>query len=420
MPRTDRKHDLVLWGATGFTGRLVAEHLAERYDSNELKWAIAGRNEDKLESLRNHLAETDPNLESLPILVGDALDRQSLKEIAKKTKVICSTVGPYSLYGTDLVEVCVDQKTHYCDLTGESHWMQNMIDRHHQKAMNDETRIVHSCGFDSIPSDIGALLVQEYAKETFDYPCSSIKSFAKSSSFQLSGGTLASMVKTFEDASEDSHVREVLRNPYSLAPEGERTGPDEGLQKSPGYDDDIREWTAPFIMAMTNEKVVRRTNALFGYPWGRDFRYSESLPTGSGLTGVGMAVGISGVVALMMGSFSVGPIRNFLSNYVLPESGEGPDRDTIENSSFSMRFIGKGSTSTDQGSFEVEAEVKGNRDPGYGATAWMLGESAVCLANDQTSTSLEGGVLTPATGIGLPLVDRLENVGMSFSVDSRS
>lgn len=419
MVTENQEHELILWGATGFTGQLVAEHLAERYEPSELDWAIAGRNEEKLKSLRQDLFNSFPNLDSLPIFLGDAFDKDSLLELAEKTKAICTTVGPYALFGSNLVEACVETGTHYCDLTGEAQWMQKMIDRHHQRARENDTRIIHSCGFDSVPSDIGALMVQNYAEETFGSTCSSIKAYAKSSSLELSGGTLASMVQTFEDVSDDKEARRALQNPYSLAPDGEREGPGAGMQYSPGYDDSIKQWTAPFVMALTNEKIVWRTNALQDYPWGREFNYDESMPTGTGITGIGKATGISSLVALAMGAFAIGPIRSFLSNYVLPESGEGPDRETRENSSFTLRLIGEGTNPDTQESFEVEGTVRGDRDPGYGATAWMLGESAVCLAKDDTDTSLKGGVLTPATGIGLPLKDRLQDVGMTFSVDTR-
>lgn len=420
MSTAEREFDLVLWGATGFTGQLVAEYLVGRYDSQELDLAIAGRNEGKLNSLRDELLDRGDEWETLPVLIGDAFNRESLDEIAEQTDVICSTVGPYAVYGTNLVEACIEHGTDYCDLTGEIQWIRRMIDENHEAARENSTRIVHSCGFDSVPSDIGTLMVQEHANDNYGTYCNKVKAFASSSSFSLSGGTMASMVKTFEDAAEDPEVRKILMAPYSLNPPGERDGPDGTMQKGPGYDEDIEKWTAPFMMAIANEKVVRRSNALFDYAWGNDFQYSEAMPVGSGLTGPFKATAISGGFLASNLAMGVTPIRKFLERYVLPESGEGPDRETIENSSFELRLIGKGSNPETGDEFTVNGRITGSRDPGYGSTAWMLGESAVCLAFDETDTQLDGGILTPASGIGLPLVERLRTTGLSLEVTSEA
>ena len=420
MAGSDREYDVVLWGATGFAGRLVAEYLADRYDETDLEWAIAGRNQEKLERLRDDLAEIDSDWTSLDVLVGDAFDRESFDDIAGRARVVCAAVGPYARYGSNVVDACVENGTHYCDLAGEVPWIRRMIDEHHEDARDRGVRIVHSCGFDSLPSDLGTLLVQTHARERFGAPCANVKAFVSSDSFSLSGGTIASMLELYEELSEDPEVGRILSNPYSLAPSGERSGPDSGSPRTPSYDGDAGQWTAPFVMAAVNEKTVHRSNALLEYPWGRDFRYHEVVPTGSGITGAATAAGLAGGLALSTGAMAVTPVRNLVDRYVLPDPGEGPSREEIEGGSFEVRLRGTGRSPDSNEAFVVEGRVAGTRDPGYGATAWMLGESAVCLATGETDTPLDGGVLTPASGIGTPLVDRLEDVGMSFSVDGRT
>lgn len=412
----DRSFDIVLWGATGFTGRLVAEYLADRYDPSHLNWAIAGRNEEKLKKLRSFLAEVNPDWESLSILLGDATDRESLDDIARRTRVVCSTVGPYATYGTDLVAACVEHGTDYCDLTGEIQWIRRMIDRFHEEAESDGTRIVHACGFDSVPSDLGTLMIQEHAASTFEVPCSRVKAFVSTGAAEFSGGTAASALNSFEEAARDDETRRVLNDPYALVPEGERDGPDGPMQQWVRYDEDLRMWTAPFVMALANEKIVRRSNAVLDYPYGRKFRYGESTPTGSGWSGALKAAGISTTLSVLMGAMAFGPSRKLLERYVLPESGEGPDRETRESGSFEIRLVGKGSRPNSDETFRVSGKLSGSRDPGYGSTAWMLGESAVCLALGETNTPADGGILTPASGIGLPLLDRLEETGIASRV----
>lgn len=423
MTGDDRPYDIVLWGATGFTGRLVAEHLAERH-TDELDWAIAGRDRERLAGVRDELAGVDPRWESLDLLTGDAFDRESLDGIAGRATVVCSTVGPYAEYGSDLVAACIDQRTHYCDLAGEIHWMQRMIDEHHERARERGVRIVHACGFDSIPSDVGTLLLQNHARETFGAPCSRIRTYVTSPSFELSemadassGGTMASMSGTYAARTEDPQARRAIDDPYSLAPAGERSGPDGGVQFGPAYDQLTGQWTAPFVMASINEKVVRRTNAVLGYPWGREFRYSETTPTGEGVAGAAVAAGKAAGLGVFVGMMSVGPLRELADEHLLPDPGEGPSRETMEESWFTVRLVGTGEAPDSGEVFTAEATVTGDRDPGYGGAARMLAESAICLATGEVDTPLAGGVLTPASGIGLALVDRLERRGMTFSAD---
>lgn len=417
MARGGLEYDVVLWGATGFTGRFVAEHLAEHYSLEDLDWAIAGRNADRLSGLRDQLTEYDPDLASLDILTGDALDRDSLDAIAERTSVVCSTVGPYAEYGSGLVEACLDARTDYCDLTGELHWIRQMIDAHHATAADRGVRIVHACGFDAVPSDLGTLLVQSHAVETIGSRCSRVDAYVSTNGFGLSGGTYASILGVYAAAADDPAVRRVVAAPYALAPAGERAGPDEGPQRRPVYDERIGQWTGPFAMALINEKVVRRSNALLGYPWGRDFQYREVTPTGDGLAGAARASIMAVGAGAFTGAMSVSPLRRLLDRYVFPDPGEGPDREAIEGASFEVRLVGSGTVSGREGSFRVAGRIAADRHPGYGATPEMLGEAAIALATGDVESPLDGGVLTPAAGIGPPLIERLRDVGMTVAVE---
>lgn len=412
----DRAYDVVLWGATGFTGRLVAEQLAERYDEGDLDWAIAGRDEGKLADVRADLVSVDPDWASLDLLTGDAFDRERLDAIAERTRVVCSTVGPYARYGSPLVAACVEAGTDYCDLTGEVQWMRRMIDEHHETAAERGVRIVHACGFDSIPSDLGTLFLQEYARDTYGAPCSTVDFSLHSGSGGFSGGTLSSMADMYEQREEEPDVKRILADPYALSPPGERDGPDGPPQRWPRRDGRTGAWTAPFVMATINEKVVRRSSALLGYPWGRSFRYREAISTGSGVRGALGAVAVAGGVGLFAGAMSVPRLRDLLEERVFPDPGEGPSRETRESGSFEVRLVGRGERPDTGREFTVEGVVRSDRDPGYGSTARMLSEAAVCLARGEPDTPLDGGVLTPASGIGTPLIDRLRDVGIEFNV----
>lgn len=413
MVTSDRTHDIVVWGATGVAGTIVSKYLVSQYAPDELSLAVGGRDSDRLTALVNDLTDRTQEWDDIPIVIGDATDSESLRAIAKETAIVCTTVGPYTSYGTSLVEACIEAGTDYCDLTGEINWVREMIDRFHDAAVEGETRIVHSCGFDSVPADIGTLLLQSYAVDTFDTPCETVRIYLEGSSGSVSGGTLASFTELFEAASSDPLAQETLRNPYSLAPAGERSGVDSGAQHRPRKDQLYGSWTAPSPMAAVNERTVRRSNALLGYPWGREFRCSEVIPTGGGLLGTLEASAIAGGLGLFTTAMSVGPLRSGLSRYVFPDPGEGPTWEAATDGYFSIRLLGQG-IATD-GSFTVEAEFGADRDPGYGATAQMLGEAAVSLARDDVDTQLDGGILTPASGIGLPLADRLREIG--FTVD---
>lgn len=401
-----REFDIIVWGATGFTGKLVAEYLYQTYGVNQsVKWAIAGRNEVKLERIRAEVAD-----ESVPMVVADSHDPASLEAMAERTKVICTTVGPYGKYGSPLVAACVANQTHYCDLAGEVTWMRNMIDQHHEAAKANGTKIVHTCGFDSIPSDMGVFFMQEEAIKKTGKPATQIRMRVKAMSGGMSGGTYASFNDTMEKAQKDKSLFAVLMNPYSLNPAGEQEGPDKPDLQGVIYDKGAKSWIFPFIMAGINTKVVRRSNALMDYPYGKTFRYDEAMMSGDGFMGR-----IKGIMnALMLGILMMAKPGSFLKKIIdsrLPKPGEGPNAAQREAGFYNLRFY----TTLHDGS-SVIGKVTGDRDPGYGSTSKMLAESAICLAQDELPNV--AGVLTPAVAMGKPLLKRLEeNAGLSFTYD---
>jgi len=400
----ERELDIVVWGATGFTGKLVAAYLAEHRPEG-LRWAIAGRDERKLQAVRDELARIDAQLGELPILLADSHDRATLDALASKTKAVSSTVGPFAKHGSDLVAACVEQGTHYCDITGESHWVRRMIDAHHEAARAAGTRIVTCCGFDSIPSDLGCQLLQTEAIERHGAPCSEVTLYVDRVKGGMSGGTLASMANLLDEAGRDRSVRKVVGHPYGLNPEGERKGPDgpdaHGVARAPDGG-----WTAPFVMAAINTRIVRRTNALLDYRYGREFRYGELMRFPPGPKGLMMATSLTAGLAAFTTMMVARPTRRLLTKRVLPKPGQGPSRAEREAGFWRMRLVGQGTAR------DVEVLVEGDLDPGYGDTAKMLGESLLCLALDDLGS--EGGVLTPASAMGAPLRQRLVAAGMRF------
>jgi short subunit dehydrogenase-like uncharacterized protein len=406
--QSEREFDIIIQGATGFTGTLVAEYLLRRYGADgDLRWALAGRNEDKLRDVRQNLG---PAASELKLIVADSFDTDALQSLASRTRVVLTTVGPYALYGSDLVEACVNEGTHYCDLAGEVQWIRKMIDAHHDRARETGAKIVHCCGFDSVPMDIGVWFLQHAAKEKHGQYCESISMLVKASKGTASGGTLASMMNLIKESREDRNIARTLIHPYSLNPEGEREGPDGRDQQRVIYRDDAKSWTAPFVMAGVNTKVVRRSHALAGYPYGRDFRYDESVMTGRGISGwlkgAAMTLGIGGLV--FFASFT--PTRNLLERFVLAKPGEGPDRDMQEQGFFNLMQIGVFADGT-----VLRGRITGDQDPGYGSTSKMLSECAVCLAKDELDGG--GGVMTPAATMGAPLIDRLrKSAGLTFDL----
>lgn len=407
-PKAAREFDVIVWGATGFTGALVAAYLARQYGvGKDLRWAIAGRSTARLEELRLSLGD---EAAALPLFTADSFDADALAELAGKTRVVLTTVGPYALYGSELVAACVEAGTDYCDLAGEVQWIRKMIDQHHERAGETGARIVHCCGFDSVPMDIGVWFLQEEAQRRHGQYCESIALYVKATKGAASGGTLASMANIVEEARHDRSVAKVMIAPYSLNPEGERDGPDRRDQQNVAYDEDAQAWTAPFVMAGVNTKVVRRSHALAGFPYGREFRYREVMLTGSGASGwLKGATVTAGLGAFVLG-MSLGPTRKALQSFVLPKPGEGPDPELQQAGFFNLMQIGHLPDGT-----VMKTRITGDQDPGYGSTSKMLSECAVCLAQDELDAG--GGVLTPAAAMAQPLLERLRNnAGLSFEV----
>lgn len=408
MEGTAREFDIVLWGATGFTGQLVAEYLLRRYGVDDsFRWALGGRNERKLDGVRHELDAPE-----LSLVLGDGEDAESMDALAGRARVVCTTVGPYARYGSKLVAACAKAGTHYCDLTGELHWMRRMIDAHEAEARASGARIVPTCGFDSIPSDLGVYAVQREMRARDGAPSPLVKGGAAGFSGGFSGGTIASMLNMMEEAAGDPAVRRILADPYALDPSGHARGPESPDRRGAAWDADFEQWTAPFVMAGINTRVVRRSNALLGDAYGGDFRYDEMTLTGDGAVGAARAAAVAAGTGLTMGAMAIGPIRRLVSPR-LPSPGEGPSREEQEKGYWDLRFHARSPRGADAP--PLRARFTGDRDPGYGSTSKMLGEAAVCLAVDPIGVS--GGFHTPASAMGDLLLERLQkNAGLDFEV----
>lgn len=402
----DRRLDLIVFGATSFVGQLLCRRLVERVGTaGDLRWAIAGRDGAKLERVA---AETGADVEQI---VVDARDADALASMAAATALVVSTVGPYALHGSPLVAAVAAAGTDYADLTGETQWMRRMIDAHADTAEASGARIVHACGFDSVPSDLGVWFLQQRAEERFDAPCSAVAMRVASMRGGASGGTIASMMNLVEEAAADPALRTLLADPYALAPPDLRTGPPQPDVTRPGRDDASGQWVAPFVMAAVNTRVVHRSHALLGRPWGPDFTYDEAMLTGTGPLGAVKAGGLSAGMAAGLGLAALGPTRRALSRWVLPKPGEGPSPEAQENGSFDLRFFG---TTVDGRT--LTTKVTGDRDPGYGGTARMLAEAALAMG-ELDRDEVGGGFWTPATAFGDRLIERLEaDAGIRFDV----
>ena len=414
MPKTAREIEVVVWGASGFTGKLTAEYLLSRYGvTGKLRWAIAGRNAAKLEAVRRDLSrETGVDAHALPILVGDGDDAGFLDSLTRRARVVCTTVGPYAKYGSRLVAACAANGADYCDLTGEVHWMQRMIEAHQEAAAASGARIVFTCGFDCIPADLGAFFMQREMRARHGVACSRVQFRVAGFSGGASGGTIASMLHMLEEAERDPAVMKAMTDPYALNPKGERSGPDAPERTTPRWDRDFRQWTAPFMMAGIDTKVVRRSNALLGYAYGKDFRYDEAMLMGASPLGFAKAAFTSTGTLAMMGAMAIGPVRRAVSGR-LPQPGEGPSKARREAGYFDIRLRGEHPSDPAK---SLRGRIHGDRDPGYGSTSKMLGESAVSLAQDALPAG--GGCWTPASAMGDALLARLAaNAGVTFEIE---
>ena len=406
-----RPYDLILYGASGFTGRLVAEHLWRTHGSSGLRWALAGRQLSKLEAVRDAIGAPA----SLPLLTADAGHAQAVAGLVRQARCVISTVGPYQRHGTALVSACAAAGTDYVDLCGEPLWMAQMIRQLQAPAEASGARIVFSCGFDSIPFDLGVVFLQHAMAERFGLPAREVRARVKVLKGTLSGGTAASALATFEQTSRDPALAAAMADAFALTADSPGfRGPAQPEDESAAYDDWARAWTGPFVMATINTKNVHRTHALRGWPWGRDFRYSERLLTGSGPAGELRARSLARQTRLQNRLLGFGLTRKLIGRFALPQPGQGPSAAAREAGRFEVRFTGE--TTAGQ---RLSAVVTGDRDPGYGSTSKMVSESALCLLQDVGRSATPGGVWTAGSALGLALVRRLQaHAGLTFELAS--
>jgi short subunit dehydrogenase-like uncharacterized protein len=402
-----RPYDVVLYGATGFVGKQTVQYFVQHTVKGQVRWAIAGRNLQKLESVKANLGV------DVDILVADSQDQQAMDAIVSQTRVILSTAGPFALYGNALVDACVRFKTHYVDITGETPWVKELCDRHHAQATLDGTRIIPCCGFDSVPSDLGVYLVVRYMEQELGVSCQSIKAY-----FQMvggfNGGTLASGLNLY-----DSGQGEQISNPFLLNPPSEHSSAAITRNQDPqqpSYDADIGTWVAPFFMSPVNTRIVRRSSALFEQwqqPYGPDFTYQEYLKFNPPLAWL-QATGVSASMAMFGGMMAQAPLRRLLLP-LLPQPGSGPSEQTMNEGWFRCELLGTASDGR-----KIKGLIYDQGDPGNRATVKFLCESALGLAlnMDELPGGLQrGGILTPATGLGDVLVQRLRQTGMKIEVE---
>ena len=398
---TQRDFDLVVYGATGFTGTLVAEYLQQyqREKHANLSWAIAGRSQTKLDQVKTTL-----NAPGLATIVADSGNGEDMRRLAASSSVIISTVGPYARFGTPLVEACAAEGTHYCDLTGEPQWMAEIFEKVSAVAEETGARLVHCCGFDSIPSDLGVFVAQQTMMKKHGVFASEVSGRMGKSKGAVSGGTVASMLLAVEQGVSDPVARKVLNDPYGLYPPELSPGPDGPDQRGVRWDENFASWTGPFVMAAINGKVVRRSNALASLVYGPNFSYDESMLVDNRRAGLLLSGGMS----LGMAALAIAPLRRLIAKR-LPQPGDGPSLSERENGFF--EFYVHAHHPADRVK-DIRICVRGKRDPGYGATSRMLAQAGLSLAFDDLD--VEGGIWTPASALGQHLVDRLADVDITF------
>ena len=410
---SDHPFDVIVFGATSFVGQILCDYLFKRHGADgDLKWAMAGRSKTKLESVRASLGEGASGIE---LITADAADENALHEMCGKSRVMISTVGPYALYGSALVKMCVETGTDYADLTGETHWILRMLQEHESQAGKSGARIVHCCGFDSVPSDLGVHHHQKIALEKFGEPATQIRMQVARMKGAASGGTVASIVNIAREMAKSPALRKTMANPYSLVPDGKARARQPNIT-TPKRDPETGAWLGPFVMAGVNTRIVHRSNALSGYAYGVDFLYDESMRMGRGLKGGLAATALTGGLGAFMAGAVLPPSRWLMENYILPKPGEGPSPEQQRKGMYDLRFYG-----TTASGNKLTTRVTGDRDPGYGSTAKILGEAGVCLAKDIARTEVGGGFWTPATALGDSLLARLEqHAGLTFEICDQS
>ncbi len=388
-----REFDIIIFGATGYTGRLVAEYLAHHYGArgDGPKWAMAGRSVEKLEEVRDLIGAP----QDTPLVVANADEPADLEAMCLRTRVVLTTVGPYQLYGDNLLAACVKTGTDYADLCGEPAWMAEKIAEHQAAAEASGARICFSSGFDSIPFDLGVLMTQKAAIAQFGGPAPRVRGRVRAMQGTFSGGTAASLGATMKAAAKNPSLINVLRNPFALTPGFE--GPDQPSGMIPAHEDDLGKWAAPFVMAPINTKNVHRTNFLLGHPYGSDFKYDEMMLTSPGDAGKAAA---NAALEMMKNPFGAKP----------PKPGEGPTKQERENGFYDVVFVAEMPDGA-----RLQYSVKGRYDPGYGSTSRMLAETGIALL----SLDRAGGIGTPGAFLGEELVKRLEeHAELTFALES--
>ena len=389
--KADRPFDIVVYGATGYTGRLVAEYLAHHYKGDGPKWAMAGRSAEKLGEVRDLIGAPADT----PLIVADSDDPQSMRDLAGQARVILTTVGPYQLYGEPLLEACCAAGTDYADLCGEPVWMRQMIDRHDPAAKASGARIAFSSGFDSIPFDLGVLMLQQEAQARYGSPAPRVKGRVRAMKGTFSGGTAASLKESLKTLAKHPSLVPIMTSPFGLTPGFE--GPSQPSGLIPEYDSSLESWAAPFIMAAINVKNVHRTNFLLGHPWGADFRYDEMVLTSPGEMGKKAAEGLVAALKAPFGGEGG------------PKPGEGPTPAERETGFYDVLFVGEWPDGR-----SLRYAVKGRYDPGYGSTCRMLSETGIALLDCDHA----GGIATPGALLGAKLVERLrDHAEISFAVE---
>ncbi|MFK8031875.1 MAG: trans-acting enoyl reductase family protein [Gammaproteobacteria bacterium] len=402
---TSNSYDVVVYGATSFVGQILSRYMHGQFADESLKFALAGRSEKKLKELNSSLGS------DYDIIIADAADEAALRVMCAQAKVVVSTVGPYALYGETLVKVCADTGTHYCDLTGEPQWIRRMQERYEAAAKTSGAWIVHCCGFDSLPSDLGVHFLQEQSLQQFGEVCTDIKMRVAVMKGGASGGTIASMVNIFKELKKDPALRKVMVDSYSLCPPGHEYSARQRNIKME-YDDHLESWLAPFVMAAINTRIVHRSNALSDNRYGTEFMYEEAVMTGSGNGGKSKARKVLWGLGAFMAGVSVPPVRWIMESFVLPKPGSGPTPEQQVKGKYVLLFRG----TTTNGDV-IKTRVTGDQDPGYGSTGKMLGQAAAALAYDVPDDTA-GGFWTPATLLGDKLIERLQNhSGVQFKVD---
>lgn len=412
-----RPYAVILYGATSFVGQITAHYLAKFLQDKPTQWAIAGRSADKLagleKDLRNASEANKSGSFSMPAtIIANSDDAASLAKMCQQGQVIISTVGPYLQYGEPLVKACAENGTDYVDLTGESIFIKDMMDKYQDIAEQSGARIVNSCGFDSIPSDLGVYFTQQAAKERFDAACPEINMRVKAAKGGLSGGTIASMATIFAEVGQDKSRRKQLANPYLLNDDNQAPSVRQVSHAKPTFDAEHDRWLAPFIMDSINTRIVHRSNQLLDYAYGRDFKYDEAMWMPAGIKGRAISYALTAGIGGFAVAMSFAKSRELLSDHVLPKSGDGPSAEEQENGYFDIRFFG----STAAGE-TIATKVTGDKDPGYGSTSQMLAQAALCLVEDIDNAKIGGGFWTPASAMSEALLSRLtQHAGLAFSL----